>query len=62
MAIRGLQGHYELLRDNWKTKVNPLDPSVNDQNIRNKALVNPILKELAKEEKGTTQALLNPAE
>lgn len=61
-AVKGLQNYYELLKDNWKTKVNPLDPSVDDRSIIGKGLGSSILRRLAKEEEGTTQLLLSPAE
>ena len=61
-AIKDLMSLNNLLLDNWETKVNPLDPSIDDRKIKDMPLGNTLLKSLAKEEESTTQNLLNPAE
>lgn len=61
-AIKDLDELNEMLIDNWKKKVNPLDPSIDDRKMKDLPLDNSLLKSLAKEEESTTQRSLSPAE
>ena len=61
-AVRMLKALKNKLIEDWETKVNPLDPSIDDRKIKDMPLGNSLLKSLAKEEESTTQSLLNPAE